>query len=162
MYSLVPETYSVCIAMDQNFFGFRKELKITSSFFLFQTISSFLESNQIATEFTEPPFLQQFAVEIFQKMKVPQVLPPDVAKVEDDASYKQKVALIGCGPASIGCATFLARMGYNDVTIYEKEEFVGGLNSSELPAYRYLFKAKLSPETNFFKWNFSKSTFPAF
>jgi len=80
--------------------------------------------------------LQQFAVEIFQKMKVPQVLPPDVAKVEDVESYKQKVALIGCGPASIGCATFLARMGYNDVTIYEKEEFVGGLNSSELPAYR--------------------------
>jgi dihydropyrimidine dehydrogenase (NADP+) len=75
-------------------------------------------------------------VEIFQKMKVPQVLPPDVAKVEDVESYKQKVALIGCGPASIGCATFLARMGYSDVTIYEKEEFVGGLNSSELPAFR--------------------------
>ena len=88
-------------------------------------------------------------MEIFQKMKVPQVLPPDVAKVEDVESYKQKVALIGCGPASIGCATFLARMGYNDVTIYEKEEFVGGLNSSELPAYRYVFKAKFSLETNF-------------
>lgn len=33
-------------------------------------------------------------------------------------------------------ATFLARLGYNDVTIFEKEEFFGGLNTSELPAYR--------------------------
>ena len=32
--------------------------------------------------------------------------------------------------------TFLARLGYNDVTIFEKEEFFGGLNTSELPAYR--------------------------
>ena len=82
--------------------------------------------------------LQHFAVEIFQKMKVPQVLPPDIPNPLPE-SYKQKVALIGCGPASIGCATFLARLGYNDVTIYEKEEFVGGLNSSELPAYRLPF-----------------------
>ena len=27
-------------------------------------------------------------------------------------------------------------MGYNNITIYEKEEFVGGLNTSELPSYR--------------------------
>ena len=74
-------------------------------------------------------------MEIFQKMKVPQVLPPTVPSPLPE-SFKQKIALIGCGPASIGCATFLARLGYNDVTIYEKEEFVGGLNSSELPSFR--------------------------
>lgn len=79
--------------------------------------------------------LQHFAVEIFQKMKIPQVLPPTVPSPLPE-SYKQKIGLIGCGPASIGCATFLARLGYNDVTIYEKEEFVGGLNSSELPSFR--------------------------
>ncbi len=49
---------------------------------------------------------------------------------------RQKIGLLGCGPASISCATFLARLGYNNVTVYEKEKFVGGLNSSELPAYR--------------------------
>ena len=27
-------------------------------------------------------------------------------------------------------------MGYTDVTIYERDEFVGGLNTSELPSYR--------------------------
>jgi len=79
--------------------------------------------------------LQHFAVEIFQKMKIPQVLPPTIPSPLPE-SYKQKIGLIGCGPASIGCATFLARLGYNDVTIYEKEEFVGGLNSSELPSFR--------------------------
>ena len=44
--------------------------------------------------------------------------------------------MLGCGPASISCATFLARLGYCDVTVFEKEEFTGGLNTSELPAYR--------------------------
>ena len=27
-------------------------------------------------------------------------------------------------------------MGYKDITIFEKDEFVGGLNTSELPSYR--------------------------
>ncbi len=44
--------------------------------------------------------------------------------------------MFGCGPASISCATFLGRLGYTDITIFEKEEFEGGLNTSELPAYR--------------------------
>ena len=85
-------------------------------------------------------------------MKIPQILPPSVANSDSlHDSYKQKIALIGCGPASIGCATFLARLGYNDVTIYEKEEFVGGLNSSELPAYRYLCRVKCRYVLNFLK-----------
>ena len=51
-------------------------------------------------------------------------------------NHRQKIALLGCGPASIACATFLSRMGYTNVTIYERDEFVGGLNTSELPSYR--------------------------
>ena len=42
-------------------------------------------------------------------------------------SFQAKVALIGCGPASISCATFLARLGYSNLTIYEKEDYIGGL-----------------------------------
>ncbi len=34
------------------------------------------------------------------------------------------------------------RLGYNDITVFEKEEFVGGLNTSELPAYRFLVSNK--------------------
>ena len=51
-------------------------------------------------------------------------------------SYNSKVALIGCGPASISCATFLARLGYKDLTIFEKENYIGGLSSSEIPQFR--------------------------
>jgi len=79
--------------------------------------------------------LQQFAVEMFKKMKIAQVLPPSVPSPLPD-SYKAKIALLGCGPASISAATFLGRLGYNDITIFEKEDYVGGLNTSELPAYR--------------------------
>jgi len=79
--------------------------------------------------------LQHFAVEMFKKLKIAQVLPPDVPSPLPE-SYKSKIGLIGCGPASISAGTFLGRLGYNDVTIFEKEDYVGGLNTSELPAYR--------------------------
>ena len=79
--------------------------------------------------------LQHFAVEMFKKMKIAQVLPPDVLSPLPD-SFKVKIGLLGCGPASISAATFLARLGYNNVTIFEKEDYVGGLNTSELPSYR--------------------------
>ena len=72
---------------------------------------------------------------MFKKMKIAQVLPPTVPNPLPE-SYKAKIALLGCGPASISCATFLARLGYDNVTIFEKEDYVGGLNTSELPAYR--------------------------
>ncbi len=58
------------------------------------------------------------------------------AKEKFSFSFRQKIGMLGCGPASISCSTFLARLGYSDITIFEKEEFAGGLNTSELPAYR--------------------------
>ena len=42
-------------------------------------------------------------------------------------SLNNQIALIGCGPASISCATFLARLGYTNIKIFEKEEYIGGL-----------------------------------
>ena len=38
-----------------------------------------------------------------------------------------QVALVGCGPASISCASFLARLGYQNLTIFEKYDYIGGL-----------------------------------
>ncbi|CAH1775886.1 unnamed protein product [Owenia fusiformis] len=81
--------------------------------------------------------LQQFATEIFQQMKIPQIRDPNLPKLEDlPDSYRQEVALLGCGPASISCATFLARLGYSDITIYEKQKYIGGLSSAEIPQFR--------------------------
>ncbi|CAH1393543.1 unnamed protein product [Nezara viridula] len=80
--------------------------------------------------------LQQFATEVFQKMGVKQVRPPQT--IDDRGS---KIALIGCGPASLSCATYLARLGYKNITIFEKQDFTGGLSSSEIPQFRLPYKA---------------------
>jgi len=84
--------------------------------------------------------LQQFATEVFKQMKVKQIRDPKLTPLDQlPPSYKAKIALVGCGPASISCATFLARLGYQNVTIFEKNEFSGGLSSTEIPQYRLPF-----------------------
>lgn len=47
----------------------------------------------------------------------------------------KKVAIIGGGPAGIACAVELRKMGY-DVTIFEKENFLGGILMYGIPEYR--------------------------
>lgn len=79
--------------------------------------------------------LQQFATDIFREMNIPQSLPRDLPSPRPP-QFLVPIALIGCGPASISCASFLARLGYTDVTVFEREQFVGGLSSSEIPQYR--------------------------
>lgn len=81
--------------------------------------------------------LQQFATEIFKEMGISQIRSPN-AKVDFSET---KIALIGCGPASLSCATFLGRMGYDNITIFEKNNYVGGLSSAEIPQYRLPYDA---------------------
>ncbi|KAK2149295.1 hypothetical protein LSH36_457g04013 [Paralvinella palmiformis] len=81
--------------------------------------------------------LQHFATETFKQMAIPQIRDPSLPKVDSlPDGYRSKVALIGCGPASISCATFLARLGYTNLDIFEKGQYFGGLSSSEIPQYR--------------------------
>ncbi|XP_063062842.1 dihydropyrimidine dehydrogenase a, tandem duplicate 1 [Engraulis encrasicolus] len=85
--------------------------------------------------------LQQFATEVFSKMGVPQVRNPALPPPDQmPASFHEKIALIGCGPASISCASFLARLGYDDITIFEKQKYIGGLSSAEIPQFRLPFE----------------------
>lgn len=67
--------------------------------------------------------MSDYRAQVFKQMKIRQVVPPESRGI----NYINKIALIGCGPASLSCATFLARMGYKDVTIFEKQDYVGGL-----------------------------------
>ncbi|XP_064477285.1 dihydropyrimidine dehydrogenase [NADP(+)]-like [Ornithodoros turicata] len=84
--------------------------------------------------------LQQFATDVFKQMKIQQIRPPSLPLMDQlPDSYHAKIALVGCGPASMSCATFLARLGYTDITIYEKEPYFGGLSSAEIPQYRLPF-----------------------
>ena len=73
-------------------------------------------------------------------MKIPQIRNPSLPLPDQlPESYQAKIGLLGCGPASISCATFLARMGYTDITIFEKENYIGGLSSSEIPQFRLAY-----------------------
>uniref|UniRef100_A0A3Q2VX81 Dihydropyrimidine dehydrogenase [NADP(+)] n=1 Tax=Haplochromis burtoni TaxID=8153 RepID=A0A3Q2VX81_HAPBU len=81
--------------------------------------------------------LQQFAIEVFSKMGIPQIRNPKLPPFNElPESYHTPIALIGCGPASISCASFLARLGYDNITIFEKQKYTGGLSTSEIPQFR--------------------------
>lgn len=62
----------------------------------------------------------------------------------------RKAALIGGGPASLGCAAELARLGYQ-VVIFEKKPEAGGLNTYGIAYY------KLTPEVSLAEVNLVKS-----
>uniref|UniRef100_A0A672Q2K2 Dihydropyrimidine dehydrogenase a, tandem duplicate 1 n=1 Tax=Sinocyclocheilus grahami TaxID=75366 RepID=A0A672Q2K2_SINGR len=67
---------------------------------------------------------------VFKQMGVSQIRNPDLPPPHQiPESYHTKIVLIGCGPASISCASFLAHLGYDDITIFEKQRFIGGLRS---------------------------------
>lgn len=59
---------------------------------------------------------------------------------------KEKVAIIGSGPAGLTCASFLRRFGIQ-VTIYEKHNYLGGLLRHGIPEFR-LPKAILDATIN--------------
>ncbi|XP_027206045.2 dihydropyrimidine dehydrogenase su(r) [Dermatophagoides pteronyssinus] len=87
--------------------------------------------------------LQHFAVDVFRKMNVPQTRDPSLKTTDHQIPdvFRSKIAMIGCGPASISCATFLARLGYLNLTILEKENILGGLSATEIPQYRLPYQA---------------------
>ena len=58
--------------------------------------------------------------------------------------YDKKVAVIGSGPAGLSCAYYLAIYGY-DVTVFEKEEKLGGMLTLGIPSFR-LDKAVVEAE----------------
>jgi glutamate synthase (NADPH/NADH) small chain len=47
----------------------------------------------------------------------------------------KSVGIVGSGPAGLSCATYLARLGY-DVTIYERREKPGGLDTYGMAEYK--------------------------
>lgn len=81
--------------------------------------------------------LQAFATNTFRSMRIPQIRPPHLPPPElMPATYDAKIAIVGAGPAGISCGTFLGRLGYKNVHVYEKYPFPGGLSTTEIPQYR--------------------------
>jgi len=60
---------------------------------------------------------------------------PSVYNPAPEKKKKQKVAVIGAGPAGISAAHGLSLLGYG-VTVFEAEDRPGGMLSCSLPAYR--------------------------
>ena len=72
-------------------------------------------------------------------MKVKQIRDPNLTPL-DPRVAKTKIALIGAGSASLSCASFLGRLGYENVHIFEKNDYSGGLVNNEIPPNRSNFE----------------------
>lgn len=59
----------------------------------------------------------------------------EVAPVENEIDKKEKVAVVGAGPAGIACALYLAQQGY-PVTVFEERKEAGGLLRWGIPKHR--------------------------
>ncbi len=58
-------------------------------------------------------------------------------------SNGKSVGIVGSGPAGLSCAAYLARLGY-DVTVYERKEKAGGLDTYGMAEYKMPQKVSLS------------------
>ncbi len=58
-------------------------------------------------------------------------------------SNGKSVGIVGSGPAGLSCAAYLARLGY-DVTIYERKEKAGGLDTYGMAEYKMPQSVSLS------------------
>jgi len=77
--------------------------------------------------------------QVFMNMAV----PPSVVSSDDDDDEEERedgsplkargqsklapIAVVGAGPAGLTCATYLNRLGYRCVTVYESGAYAGGL-----------------------------------
>jgi NADPH-dependent glutamate synthase beta subunit-like oxidoreductase/formate hydrogenlyase subunit 6/NADH:ubiquinone oxidoreductase subunit I len=56
-------------------------------------------------------------------------------RIQHPEYHDHKMAVIGAGPAGLSCAFYLAEMGYS-VTVFEKEEKLGGMLTLGIPSFR--------------------------
>lgn len=70
-----------------------------------------------------------------QRYATEHALLADKNLFEKGESNGKSVGIIGSGPAGLSCATYLARLGYA-VTVYEKRELAGGLDTYGMAEYK--------------------------
>ena len=63
-------------------------------------------------------------------------IPSPIRRRLIDKPYEEKVAIIGAGPAGLSCAYYLARMGYTNVTVFDRNPQPGGMLVMGIPSYR--------------------------
>ena len=60
---------------------------------------------------------------------------PEIVVASNKGRWKEKLAIIGGGPAGLSCAFYLAQMGYYP-TVFEKNEKPGGMLTYGIPSYK--------------------------
>ncbi len=70
-----------------------------------------------------------------QDMKAEHRYVPEIVVASNVGRWKEKIAIIGGGPAGLSCAFFLAQMGYYP-TVFEKNERPGGMLTYGIPSYK--------------------------
>ena len=63
-------------------------------------------------------------------------IPEKIRRRPIDKDYEEKIAIIGAGPAGLSCAYYLARMGYVNVTVFDRNPLPGGMLVMGIPSYR--------------------------
>ncbi len=63
---------------------------------------------------------------------------PPVKNFQPDVNfrYPEKIAVIGAGPAGLSCAFYLANMGYENVTVFDRNPTPGGMLTYGIPSFR--------------------------
>ena len=64
--------------------------------------------------------------------------------------WQEKIAIIGAGPAGMSCAYYLAEMGYENVTVFDRNPVPGGMLTLGIPSFR-LEKDVLNAEIDILK-----------
>ena len=60
---------------------------------------------------------------------------PEIVIASNKGRWKEKIAIIGAGPAGLSCAYYLAQMGYYP-TVFEKNAEPGGMLRYGIPSYK--------------------------
>ena len=62
-------------------------------------------------------------------------IPKILSKKSESEPYREKIAVIGAGPAGMSCAYYLANMSY-PVTVFDKNPVPGGMLTLGIPSFR--------------------------
>ena len=80
--------------------------------------------------------VKKFVAELELKAENRYIPPVKNFKAKADFRYPEKIAVIGAGPAGLSCAFYLANMGYENVTVFDRNPVPGGMLTMGIPSFR--------------------------
>ena len=78
---------------------------------------------------------EAMSIHVLERLVADYALSEKVSEKSKAAPKKEKIAIVGSGPAGLSCAYFLAKEGYQ-VTVFEALPEIGGMLRVGIPKYR--------------------------